>query len=125
MARLVYSIRSNTSADQSQNRAVCGYGEGQWVKDTFGGRPIQEVIYRKPEGGLEMVLLAYLDGSFSSAGGVIIAFDTPDLDAFQARVLCAGGAVADAIRNLEFNGNKMRIAFFTDPDGYPLEVMQR
>ena len=106
-------------------RAVCGYREGQWVTATVLGRPAQEVIYRKPEGGVEMVLLVYLDGPPSVAGDVTTAFDTPDIDAFQARLLAAGGAVAEAIKDLEFNGNRMRIAFFTDPEGYLLEVMQR
>ena len=117
-------VRDLSKADAFY-RTVCGYSEGQWVTDTAGGRPIQEVIYRRPEGGLELVLLTYLDGAVGSAGDVITAFDTPDLDAFQARLLAAGGAVAEAIRDLEFNGNPMRIAFFTDPDGYLLEVMQR
>jgi predicted enzyme related to lactoylglutathione lyase len=117
-------VRDLASADAFY-RAVCGYGDGQCATGMTAGRPIEEMIYRKPEGGLELVLLSYLDGPESATSGVIVAFDTSDLDAFQERVLAAGGAVIEAIRDLEFNANRMRIGFFSDPDGHLLEVMQR
>lgn len=106
-------------------RSVCEYDEGQLVEADLAGRPIAEVIFRKPEGGMEFAILAYLDGVKSSSGDVIIAFDTADIDAFEARLLKAGGTIAGPIKALEFGGNKMRIAFYTDIDGYLLEVMER
>ena len=56
---------------------------------------------------------------------MIIVFDTPDLDAFQARVLAAGGSVVEAIKVLEFGGNRMRMGIFADIEGYLLEVLER
>lgn len=106
-------------------RAVCGFGEGQRLEDAIAGRPIVEIVFAKPEGGAELVLLAYADGPDPSPSGVMIAFNTPDLDAFQARVLAAGGSVVEAIKPLEFGGNHMRIAFFEDIEGYLLEVLER
>lgn len=107
-------------------RAVCEYGEGQRLEaEDYAGRPIAEVIFRKPEGGMEFAILTYLDGKSCSSGDVITAFDTADIDAFETRLLAAGGAVLGPIKALDFNGNSIRIAFYTDIDGYVLEVMER
>lgn len=106
-------------------RSVCGYDEGYRVQDALFGRPIEEVIFRRPEGRTELVLLAYLQGPLTSAGDAMTAFDTPDLDAFQSRVLAAGGTVAEPIRVVEFGSTRMRIGFFRDVDGYLLEVIER
>lgn len=106
-------------------RAVCGFGEGQRLADAIAGRPIVEIVFAKPEGGAELVLLKYDDGPDPSPSGVMIAFNTPDLDAFQARVLAAGGSVVEPIKPLEFGGNHIRIAFFADIEGYLLEVLER
>ena len=106
-------------------RSICEYPAGQWVKAGEGADAIEEVIYRKPEGGVELVLLTNVEGPPASCGSVNIAFDTGDLDLFEARVLAGGGAVLKPIRANEFNGAKMRIAFYTDPEGYVLEVIER
>ena len=106
-------------------RAVCGYGEGQRIEDAIAGRPITEIIFAKPEGGAELVLLTFTDGPPPSPSGVMIAYDTNDIDAFQARVLAAGGSVVEAIKALEFGGNRMRIGIFADIEGYLLEVLAR
>ena len=106
-------------------RAVCGYGDGQRLEDAIAGRPIVEIVFAKPEGGAELVLLTFTDGPLPSPSGVMIAFDTPDLDAFQARVLAAGGSVVEEIKPLEFGGNRMRIGFYADIEGYLLEVLER
>ena len=68
-------------------RAVCGYGEGYRVEDAIAGRPIAEIVFNKPEGGAELVLLTFTEGPPPSPSGVMIAYDTDDLDAFQARDL--------------------------------------
>lgn len=106
-------------------RTVCGYGEGQFVEAAIGARPVEEIIFSKPQGRAELVLLKYLEGPQSSPSGVITAFNTPDLDAFQMRVLAAGGAVIDPIKPLEFGTSRMRIAFFADIEGFLLEVLER
>ena len=106
-------------------RAVCGYGEGQRIEDAIAGRPVAEIIFAKPEGGAELVLLTFIDGPPPSPSGVIIAYDTPDLDAFQGRVLSAGGSVVEAIKALKYGGNHMRMGIFADIEGYLLEVLER
>ncbi len=106
-------------------RAVCGYGEGQRLEDAITGRPIIEIVFGKPEGGAELILLTFVDGPAPSPSGVMIVFNTPDLDAFQARVLAAGGVVVDPVKPLEFGGNRMRIGIFADIEGYLLEVLER
>jgi predicted enzyme related to lactoylglutathione lyase len=107
-------------------RAVCGYGEGQLVKADLNGRALQELVFRGSEGGVEFVLYAFLEGPPPpSPGEVITAFHTSDLEAFQARLLTAGGAVLRPIKTIEFGGNRMRIGFFTDLEGYHLEVIER
>ncbi len=106
-------------------RAVCGYGEGQRIEDAIAGRPIAEIVFSQPHGGAELVLLTFTGGPPPSPSGVMIAFDTPDLDAFQARVLGAGGSVVEAIKALEFGGNRMRMGIFADIEGYVLEVLER
>ena len=106
-------------------RAVCGYGEGFRVEDAIAGRPIAEIVFSKPEGGAELVLLTFTQGPPPSPSGVMIAYDTDDLDAFQARVLGAGGSVVEAIKPLEFNGNRMRMGIFADIEGFMLEVLER
>ncbi len=106
-------------------RAVCGYGEGQRIEDAIAGRPIVEIVFSRPEGGAELVLLKFAEGPPPSPSGVMIAYDTDDLDAFQARVLGAGGSVVEAIKPLEFNGNRMRMGIFADIEGYMLEVLER
>lgn len=106
-------------------RAVCEYGEGYTVEATMIDRPIRETILSRPGGGAELVLMTYLDGVHPQPGCVVNAFNTVDIEAFQARVLAAGGAVLEPIKDLAFNDNVMRIAFFADPEGFLLEVMER
>lgn len=73
-------------------RAVCGYGEGQRLVATIADRPIEEIVFAKPGGGAELVLLVFTDGPAPSPSGVMVAFDTQDLDAFERRVVDAGGS---------------------------------
>jgi predicted enzyme related to lactoylglutathione lyase len=107
-------------------RTVCGYGEGQLVRSEIAGRAMEEIIFPKAEGGgSELILLAYSDGAAPSPSGVITGFYTPDIDAFQARVLAAGGSVVQPVRPMTFGGSQMRFGFFADPAGYVLEVLER
>ncbi len=106
-------------------QAACQYGEGYTVEATMADRPIRETILSRPGGGAELVLLTYPDGEHPAPGSVISAFNTVDLDAFQARVLAAGGTVVEPIKALTFNNNTMRVAFFSDLEGFVLEVMER
>jgi predicted enzyme related to lactoylglutathione lyase len=103
-------------------REVFGYGEGRYVASTIADRPMEEFIFPRPEGGTELILLAYTDGATPSPSGVIAGFATPDLEAFQARVLGAGGSVVQEIKPLGAGG---RFAFFADPAGYVMEVIER
>lgn len=106
-------------------RAVCGYGDGQRIEDAIAGKPVVEIVFGKPEGGAELVLLTYINEPAPSPSGVMIAFNTRDLDAFQARVLAASGSVVEPIKPLEFGGNRMRMGIFADIEGYLLEVLER
>jgi predicted enzyme related to lactoylglutathione lyase len=106
-------------------QAVCGYREPELLKAEMGGRPIEEIILRNPEGELDLVLLTYVGEGPPIPGGEITAFDTDDLDACQARVLDAGGSIVHAIVSVEVGTSRMRIAFFADPEGHLLEVMER
>lgn len=106
-------------------RAVCGYGEGQRIEDAIAGSPIAEIIFAKPEGGAELVLLTFIEGSPPSPSGVMIVYDTDDLEAFQTRVLAAGGSVVEPIKALDFGAASMRMAIFADIEGYMLEVLER
>ncbi len=106
-------------------RAVCGYGEGQRIEDAIAGQPIVEIVFSKPEGGAELVLITFTEGPPPSPSGVMIVYDTDDLDAFQTRVLAAGGLVIEPIKVLDFGAEPMRMAIFTDIEGYMLEVLER
>jgi hypothetical protein len=91
----------------------------------IGGRPVEELIFRTMEGDIDLILLTYPEGPPPSPNGVITAFDTPDLPAFQGRLLDAGGTVVEPIKWVEFGVNRMQIGFFADPEGFVLEVMER
>ena len=106
-------------------RKVCDYGAGQRLEGAIAGRPIVEIVFDKPEGGAELVLLTFTQGPPPSPSGVMIIYDTPDLEAFQARVLAAGGSVVEPIKPLEYGANRMRMAIFADIEGYMLEVLER
>jgi len=106
-------------------RAVCGYVDGELLKADIAGRPIEELVLRTPDGALDLVLLSYLGEPPSGRNGVITGFYTGDLDAYQNRLLDAGGTVVDAIKSIDVGTNQMRIGFFADPEGHLLEVLER
>ena len=106
-------------------RAAFGYGEGITIRDEIKGRPIEEIIFM--EGGkAEIVLLVYTDGGPEpSPSGVLPGFFAPDLDALQARVLAAGGSVYQEIGPMEMPSGPTRLAFFADPEGFIMEVIEQ
>ena len=104
---------------------VCEYGTGYTLEASMGGRPIRETILPKPGGAAELVMVMYLDGHHSPAGGAINAFNTRDIEALEVRVRAAGGSVIEPISELTHNGNTMRMAVYADPEGFLLEVLER
>jgi predicted enzyme related to lactoylglutathione lyase len=104
-------------------RSVMGYGEGLTIKAEIKGRPIEEIIFIH-DGKTELILLAYADGGEPSSDGAMLGFATPDLEAFEARVLAAGGSVYQAIGPMEGSDKPARLGFYADPEGFLLEVIQ-
>ena len=82
----------------------------EFEKDTKDGKIVFAIEFK--ENGIESEYVFSPDGTLLGSGEEIKPAELPP-------------AVAEAIKDLEFNGNRMRIAFFTDPEGYLLEVMQR
>lgn len=106
-------------------RSAIGYGEGLTIVGEVNGRPIEEIIFM--EGGkAELVLLTYTDGGpATSPSGVMPAMFSPDLDAMEERVVAAGGSVYQAIGPMEMPNGPTRLAFFADPEGFVLEVIEQ
>jgi predicted enzyme related to lactoylglutathione lyase len=109
---------------QAFYEAVCGYANGHVVKSAIAGREMEEIIYSGPNGS-ELILLAYDSGPAPSTTGVISGFNTTDIAAFEKRVLAAGGAVVQPVRPLTFGAATMQFGFFSDTEGYVMEVIQR
>ena len=107
-------------------RAVVGYGEGQFITGQIAGRPIREIMWFGENNNVELLILEYVDGKGPAPepSGVINGFFTSDLDAFEARVLAAGGTVIQPIGPLEMPGSTTRLAFYADPEGYLMEVIE-
>jgi predicted enzyme related to lactoylglutathione lyase len=107
-------------------RSVIGYGEGYRIEGAIAGRPIEEIVLAGPDGEVEMLILAYTDGKgpAPSPSGVITGIYTPDLEAFERRVIAAGGSVAQPIGPIELPTGTSRLAFYADPEGYLLEVIE-
>ncbi|HKX78463.1 MAG TPA: VOC family protein [Novosphingobium sp.] len=107
-------------------RAVMGYGEGQFITGQIAGRPIREIMWFGDSNNVEMLILEYVDGKGPppEPSGVISGIFTPDLDAFQARVLAAGGTVFQPIGPIELPSGTSRFGFYADPEGYLMEVIE-
>ena len=101
-----------------------GYGEGQFITDRINGRAIEELIFFDAEGRVGIVLLQFLDEGDVSSAGAMLGYFTNDLEAFERRVLDTGGSVFQAIGPLELPGKTTRIAFYSDPEGFVLEVIE-
>jgi predicted enzyme related to lactoylglutathione lyase len=105
-------------------RAVCGFGEGINVKSTVAGRGLEEIIFRNAQGGTDLILFKWTEGAEPDPSGVIAGFYTPDLEAIEARILAAGGKVLAPIKEIVAGAGKLRLAFYTDPEGYVLELLE-
>ncbi|WP_052223747.1 VOC family protein [Novosphingobium malaysiense] len=105
-------------------RSVCGYGEGIFIRDQLAGRPIDEIIFVPEGGGHSLILFTYTDGGEPSSSGVMLVYFTSDLDAFEARVLAAGGTVHQAKGPIELPSGSSRMGVFADPEGFLLEVIE-
>lgn len=107
-------------------RAVIGYGEGLYIEGSITGRPIEEIFFSGPNGEPEILVLAYKDGKGPppETSGVISGFYTPDIEAFEQRVLAAGGSVAQPIGPIEMPTGRSRLAFYASPEGYLMEVIE-
>ena len=104
-------------------REVCGLVESGRFDAEIGGRAIREILFRPTDkGGGTLVLLTYLDDPKPGAGEAILGFSTPDVDAFVARALAAGGSVFEAARAID--ELKVRVALVRDAEGHLLEVVQ-
>lgn len=106
-------------------RSVFGYGEGQFIRGAVAGRPLEEIIFMGPGNKVELMLMTFLDGSMPSPSGIIVGFYTRDIEAFEARVIAAGGRIMQPIGPLEGGSRQLRLAFYADPEGYLLEVLER
>ena len=104
-------------------RSVCGYGEGHRMQGELQGRAVEEIIFRRPDGGIDLILLSF--SAPTSADGVILGLEVADLAAFEARVLEAGGSVLDPVHSIAYGELQMQMGVFADPEGFMLEVLQR
>lgn len=107
-------------------RAVFGCGEGQFIQGEIAGRPIEEIVLFAPNGEAEILILVYKDGRGPppEPSGVIAGIFTPDIEAFEQRVLDAGGRIAQPIGPIQLPTGASRLAFYVDPEGYLLEVIE-
>ena len=119
-ARLV--VR-NLQREAAFYRAVMGYGEGQTIRASINGRPLEEIIFIN-DGKAELILLAYDDGPAPSPTGVMLGFITQDLEAFEKRVVAAGGAVFQPIGPMEGGNEGTRLGIYADPESFLFEVIQ-
>ncbi|HKX77366.1 MAG TPA: VOC family protein [Novosphingobium sp.] len=105
-------------------RAVFGYGEGITIKAEIKGRPLEEVLLGPDGGKIEFLLLAFPGEPAPSPSGVLLGFNTADLDAFEARVVTAGGSVYQEIGPMQMGEKATRMAFYSDPEGFLFEVIE-
>ena len=106
-------------------RSVIGYGEGQFLTGQIKGRAVEEFIFFGSDGAVELLVMAFVDGGPAPEPGAMISgFYTKDLEAFEARVLAAGGTVHQPIGPMTAPGMEARLAFYADPEGHLLEVIE-
>ncbi len=92
------------------------------VEAAIADRPMAEIVFAPTrEGAGTFILLQFADGG-SAPAGVIPGFVTDDIDAAFARGVGAGGAVAQAPRDMPEHGH--RVGFLADPEGRIIEVAQ-
>jgi predicted enzyme related to lactoylglutathione lyase len=103
---------------------VFGLAAVHRVRAEIGGEPIEEILFGA--GGElapgSLVLLKFVGRPRPRPGEVLLGFTTDDLPALLDRVVAAGGAVHEGIR--EMPEMKLRVAFATDPEGHLAELVQ-
>jgi predicted enzyme related to lactoylglutathione lyase len=107
------------------HKAVLGFQEGPTLTGDIAGRPVEEIVLLDPAGGPSLLVITYTDSdAVADPGGVILGVYTPDLDAFETRVLAAGGSVVQSIGPMEMPGHESRLAFYADLEGFLIEVIE-
>ena len=109
-------------------RAMFGYGEGFRVDADIRGRPVEEIIFTRPDGQVDMALIAYTDkddGPAPSLTGAFPCFYASDLDELAKRVVAAGGEVFQPPIPLQMPQGTTRLAMFQDLEGCLIEVIEQ
>lgn len=93
------------------------------VDSEIGGKPISEIMYHatKP-GGATFVLLSFVEEAAPTSGGVILGFETNDVEAFVKRAAAAGASVVEEAHEMPEHG--VKVAFLRDLEGNLIEVVQ-
>jgi catechol 2,3-dioxygenase-like lactoylglutathione lyase family enzyme len=106
-------------------KEVCGLTELTRVHSEISGDAIDEIIFRRAEqGGMQFVLLKYLQKPDPVNGEVIVGVTTDDVAGFVDRARAAGGEI---VREPQiFNGGDydVKVAFVRDLEGHLLEVIE-
>jgi predicted enzyme related to lactoylglutathione lyase len=105
--------------------ALCGYEPGrEFASDVVGGRR-REIAYRDPTGGSGIILISYEGGLQPPPTGLVLGFNTSDIEGDQARIIGMGGSVVEEIRSVTAAGWTMRVGYFADHAGNVLELVER
>lgn len=92
------------------------------VHDSFETPDFEEVLMRQTGSDFMLVLLRYKDGRDVSAAAAHgpSGFVTPDMRSTHAQLQAAGAAAKTPVMEVD----DMKVAFFDDPEGHEIEVVQ-
>ena len=92
--------------------------------ERIAGEEIDEIMLAAdPDASFgSFVLLKYVGRESARTGELLLGFVTDDLPALLDRIVAAGGAVHDPMREMPELG--VRVAFATDPEGHVAELVQ-
>ena len=92
--------------------------------ERIAGEEIDEIMLAAdPDDSFgSFVLLKYVGRESARTGELLLGFVTDDLPALLDRIVAAGGAVHDPMREMPELG--VRVAFATDPEGHVAELVQ-
>ncbi len=119
MLTMTKIIVTDLKRSEAFYRAVCGLDQ----VERLSGEGFEEVIMRSSAAPGGAVLILFADGTSPPPGEAVLVFETPDVDAFAARVIAAGGTVVHAPQTAEAMG--LRFAMFKDCEGHMLEALAR